>query len=581
VPRAARRGSRLAVVLLAFAAAFGLLAVRLAWLQVGDGPALAAAARSEHQHQLQLLPMRGDIVDRNGRLLAENEMAESLYALPPEVQDPAGEAATVARLTGLPVDAILKALTAKSHWVWVAHGLSQEQAAAVAAAKLPGLYFQQEPKRVYPNGALAGSVLGFTGTDGNGLAGVEYAFNKVLAGTPGDVVEDVDVYGRALPQAVQRYTPPRDGDTLQLTLDAGLQYQAEQALAETVATTRALWGLAVAMDPATGAILALANVPGFDPNRWSQYTPEQWRDPIVASDFQPGSSFKPVVAAAAIDAGLVSPTSRFADPNGWIRIGGATIWNWNLIGLGLPTLTQALEQSDNVVFAQVAQRLGAATFYQYLDRFGFNRPTGVDLPGEAAGLLPSQAGLRPLDLATMGFGQTLAVTPLQLLDAVAAIADGGTLMWPHIEAAVLDPRGHVLTRVAPRPLRRVVAPATAAAVTAMMVSVVENGLGKPAAVPGYWVAGKTGTAQIPAPGGGYVPDRYLVSFVGFAPADHPRLAVLVMVDQPQGPDAFGSTVAGPVFARIMAQGLHDLGVPPERPLPVATPTATATAGPGH
>jgi stage V sporulation protein D (sporulation-specific penicillin-binding protein) len=576
--RTSHRAVRALTALVAFAAAFLVLGVRLAWLQLDQGPALAAAARAEQDRELQIVPTRGEIVDRDGHVLAEDQMAESLYALPPEVTDPESEAATVARITGLPPAGILQALRSRAQWVWVAHRLPQDQYRALAAARLPGLYFQQEPQRVYPAGDLAASVLGFTGADGGGLDGVEYYFNKVLTGKPGQVEEGVDAYGNPLPAAPLRYTPPQNGLTVQLTLDTTLQYLAQTLLAQTVADTHAASGLALAMDVRTGAILAMANVPTFDPNHWQAVPPARWRNPAVESDVQPGSAFKPVVAAAAIDTGQAAPGTRYPDPSGHITITGATIYNWNFVGLGHPTLTEALEQSDNVVFSQVAMSLGVDRFYRYFDRFGFNRPTGVDLPGEASSVAPAPSAVRPLDLATMGFGQTLAVTPLQLLTAISAIANGGILMRPHIEQALLGPDGRPVATVAPHPEGRVIAPATAAAVTQMMVAVVEQGLGQPAQVPGYWVAGKTGTAQIPSPRGGYLPNSYLVSFVGFAPADRPALAVLVMVSQPHGQNAFGSTVAGPVFAQLIAQGMHDLGIPPERPLPVVTPSAGATAG---
>lgn len=573
-----RRAVRAMAALLVFSGLFAILGTRLAWLQLDQGPALAAAARAEQDRNLQILPARGQIVDSAGRVLAEDQMAASLYAIPPQVSDPSGEAAQVASITGLPEPQILNALGGHEQWVWVAHRLPQAQYQALLAAKLPGLYFQQEPQRVYPAGDLAASVLGFTGADGQGLDGAEYSFNKILTGKPGDVREGVDAYGNPLPAAPVRYTPPSNGQTVQLTLDSTLQYLAQTQLQATIQATHAVSGIALAMDTRTGAILAMANEPSFNSNDWQAAAPAVWRNPSVENDVQPGSAFKPVVAAAAIDTGKAAPGTRYPDPSGHIVIQGATIYNWNFIGLGLPTLTEGLEQSDNVVFSQVAMDLGVSDFYQYFDRFGFNHPTGIDLPGEASSVAPAPDKVRQLDLATMGFGQTLAVTPLQLLTAVAAIANGGVLMWPHIEKAQLGPDGRPTLIVAPREVGRVVSPATAAAVNQMMVAVVEQGLGQPAQVPGYWVAGKTGTAQIPSPKGGYIPNSYLVSFIGFAPANHPALAVLVMVSQPQGANAFGSTVAGPVFARMIAQGLHDMGITPDRPLPVLTGSATATGG---
>jgi stage V sporulation protein D (sporulation-specific penicillin-binding protein) len=573
-----RRAARAMAALLIFGVIFLFLGGRLAWLQLDQGPALAAAARAQQDRQLQLLPTRGEIVDRSGDVLAMDQMAESLYALPPEVTDPPAEAAAVAQVTGLAVAPIARALASKAAWVWVAHRLPQSQYRALLAKNLPGLYFQQEAQRVYPAGQLAASVIGFVGSDGQGLDGVEYAFNRQLTGTPGSVTEALDAYGNPLPESTLRYAPPENGLTVELTLDSQLQYLAETLLAATVAKYQARYGIALALDTRTGEILAMANVPSFNPNDWQAVSPSVWRNPSVQSDVQPGSAFKPIVASAAIDSGQASPNTRYADPSGHITIQGRTIYNWNFIGLGQPTLTEALEQSDNVVFSQVAMDLGVSRFYRYFDRFGFDAPTGVDLPGEASSVAPPPTSVYPLELATMGFGQTLAVTPLQLLTAEAAIANGGVLMWPHVEKALLGSGGRVVSAVRPRTVRRVISAATARAVTRMMEAVVYQGLGAPAQVPGYLVAGKTGTAQIPSPTGGYIPNSYLVSFIGFAPADNPQLAVLVMVSQPKGNDAFGSTIAGPVFARLMAAGLHDLGIPPNQPIPAATPTATAGGG---
>ena len=574
----ALRVARTMVALLVFGTILIFLGGRLAWLQLGEGPALAAAARAQQDRHLQIVPARGEILDSAGNVLAENQMAESLYALPPDVTDAPAEAATIAQITGLPEAGIQQTLTSKAPWAWVAHRLPRTQYKALLKKNLPGLFFQQEAQRVYPAGNLAASVLGFTGSGGKGLDGVEYYFNQQLAGTPGSIVEAVDAYGNPLPQAPLQYTPPKNGLTVQLTLNAQLEYMAQTMLTAAVAQHHARSGLALMLNVRTGAIVVMANVPGFNPNNWQASPSTTWRNPVVQSDVQPGSIFKPIVASASIDSGDASPTTRYRDPTGYIRIQGATIYNWNYIGLGLPTMTEGLEQSDNVVFSQVAMNLGVSRLYKYFDRFGLNRPTGVDLPGEASSIMPQPATVYRLELATMGFGQTLAVTPLQLLTAEAAIANGGRLMWPHIEKALIAPDGRVVATVKPRVERQVISQATATAVTKMMEAVVYKGLGTTAQIPGYLVAGKTGTAQIASPKGGYLPNTYVVSFVGFAPANHPALICLVMVSRPKGPNAYGSTIAGPVVARLLAQGLHDMGIPPTLPVPPATPTASASSG---
>ena len=566
---APRRLSALSCVWLV---ALALLLLRMIDLQVvRAGPLMRLAARQQFE-SLRVPGRRGQIVDRAGRPLAINVDVDSVYAVPKAIEDPAAFARAVGPVLGLPPDEIRARLRrGGTHFAWLARaqapGVADRLRAldlGAAAGVLP------EARRAYPAGPLAANLLGFTGTDGAGLAGLELRYDDLLRGAGGVEIADRDAIGRELVQTQRVVTAPRDGATLVLTLDEVIQHIAEREVALAVDRTRARAALAIVMEPETGGILALAAWPTFDPNRYQDAPPARWKSPAVADVYEPGSTFKLILAAAALESRAVTLDDRWADP-GKIRINGVTIHDAepteHFESLGLADI---IKYSSNVGAAQVATRLGGETMAAYIRRFGFGRPTGIDLPGEVGGLVRPVAEWRGPTLQNIAFGQGISVTPIQLLVAVSALATDGLAVRPHVVAVVRDAAGRTVSTPGDATRRRVIDAGVAAQVLAMMREAVRGGTGVKAQVEGYAVAGKTGTAQRPGPSGGYEPGAYVASFVGVVPAPSPRLAMLVVIDGPHGA-YFGGDVAAPVFREIARQALWYLRVPPDEVTQAASP----------
>lgn len=579
-PGARRRVARSRVVLLLmlWIAVFALLLARMVDLQVVHAAALARLAIRQQIESIQLPGHRGLILDRMGRPLAVNVEADSVYAVPRAIADPQAFARRVAPLLGLtPAEVLARLARGGPYFAWLARRLPVPVARQIRALDLGDeIGVLPESRRDYPAGDLAAAVVGFTGLDNVGLAGLELEYDRVLRGTGGMELADRDAIGRELVQTQRVVRPPRDGDTLVLTIDEDVQHITERELGRAVEDTRARGGVAIVMDPRTGAILAMASYPSFDPNRYQRVPAALWKNRAVADVYEPGSTFKLVLAAAALDAHAVTPADRFVDP-GKIRINGATIHDAEPTErFASLSLSDIVKYSSNVGAAQVATRLGKRAFAAYIHRFGFGRPTGIDLPGEASGIVRPVAQWLGPSLQNIGFGQGISVTPIQLLVAASALATHGLAVHPHVVEAVRDPAGHAVAGRGDAPPTRVIAPSVADQVFAMMREVVQGGTGVKAQIPGYAVAGKTGTAQRPSASGGYEPGAYVASFVGIVPADSPRLAILVIVDSPRGA-YFGGDVAAPVFREIARQVLWYLRVPPTQPVPLA-PAAEGPAG---
>jgi cell division protein FtsI/penicillin-binding protein 2 len=569
---------RVVLLLLVWVVVFALLFARMVDLQVVHAGALARLAIRQQLESIQLPGHRGLILDRMGRPLAVNVEVDSVYAVPRAIDDPQAFAERVAPVLGLrPAEVVARLGRGGPYFAWLARRLPTSVARQVKALDLGDeIGILPEARRDYPAGDLAASVVGFTGLDDVGLAGLELEYDHILRGTGGMELADRDAIGRELVQTQRVVTPPRDGDTLVLTIDEVIQHVTERELGRAIRDAHARGGVAIVMDPRTGAVLAMASLPSFDPNHYQRASASVWQNRAVADAYEPGSTFKLVLAAAALSAHAVTLRDRFVDP-GQIRINGATIHDAE------PTehfasldLADIIKYSSNVGAAQVATRLGKRAFAAYIHRFGFGRPTGIDLPGEAAGIVrPIKQWLGP-SLQNIGFGQGISVTPIQLIVAASAMATHGLAVHPHVVEVIRDPAGRVVAARDDVPPTRVVAADVADQVYAMMREVVEGGTGVKARVPGYAVAGKTGTAQRPGPSGGYEPGAYVASFVGIVPADSPRLAILVVVDDPRGA-YFGGDVAAPVFQRIARQALWYLRVPPTQPVPL-TPEDGGSAG---
>ncbi|MDI3316066.1 MAG: penicillin-binding transpeptidase domain-containing protein [Bacillota bacterium] len=555
---------RLAVVLIGTLAALLLLAVRVAYLQLWRGSELARQAQETRTHDLPVAPKRGEIVDTRGRPLAVDVTAQTVVANPAEITDPAGEAAKLAPVLDVPEPVIRQILSTRSSYQYVKRKVDPKTAQAVRDLHLPGIYLTQESSRFYPDGILAANVLGFTGIDNQGLDGVEAVYNKELQGKPGAIRLQFDARSQPLPQAGAVYKKPEDGMTLELTIDRTVQTIVEQEIERVFQRVHPLGAWALVMDPNTGAILGMAQRPSLDPNRWQQLSGQELqrlsRDLLIDNTYPPGSVFKPVTAAIAIETGKVTPETPFYDP-GSARILGQTISNWNGAGRGATNFGEGFQDSANVVFAKTGLMIGKSTFYEYLRKFGFMGTTGVDLPGEALSIMPPESRATDLDLALMAFGQTLTVTPIAMARAIAAIANGGYLVTPHVAKALLSPDGRVVRTFEWKPQGRVISAQTAATVRSLMERVVQNGTGVEGQIPGYRVGGKTGTSQ-KVIGGRVVPGKNIASFIGLVPIDRPRLLIYVMVDEPQGVP-YGGQVAAPVFHDIAVQVLNVLHIPPD------------------
>jgi len=561
------------VLALAFAGVVG----RLGWLQIVRHGDLAALAERQYSRTVVLQAQRGPIVDRHGAALATSSPAESLFAQPRAVGDPVRVAARLAPLLSLPERELHAALTSGKPFVWLRRRLPPATAADVRALREPGLGFLPEPLRLYPNRELAAHVVGFEGIDG-GLEGIERAMNEVLTGGPGKAVVGRDALGReVVTEAVLQQ--PRPGHGVTLTLDRTIQYLAEREIDAAYRRTHAKAAMAVVMDPRTGDVLAMAIRPTFNPNAFLDApSREHWRNRAVTDPFEPGSTFKIILAAAALEEGVVSPDDRIWAENGHITIAKTTIRDWKKYGW--LTFGEVLQNSSNVGSIKVGLTLGRERYYRYMTAFGFGTTTGVGLAGESRGQLREPPRWSALSLPTMSIGQEISVTAMQMVAAFAAVANGGTLMQPRLVHAVFDADGREARRFEPKAVRQVISPETARTLTRLMTQVVAAGTGHNAAIAGYEVAGKTGTAQKLDP----VTRRYsrnpgVLSFIGFAPADDPRLVMLVMLDEPRN-EKWGSEAAAPIFAAIGGEVLRYLDVPSQdaAPLSIVTGPAGGAAG---
>lgn len=539
-----------------------VIGVRLYDLQVIRYDHYSAKAERQQQRVVTLDAPRGTIYDAAGRELAVSIQVDSAYAVPSEMQDPRAAAAALARaIPGLDANKLLAQLRRDREFVWVARKLDPPVAAAVRELALPGVSFLQEAKRYYPMRELAAQVLGYVGTDNQGLAGLEQQYDQTVAGKPGVRTVLRDARRGTVVSPDLSFAEAEPGQDLHLTLDAAIQHIVERELARAVEERGAKQGSAIFLDPQTGAVLAMASYPSFDPNEFARYAPSRWRNRPVADAFEPGSTFKMITAAAALEHGLIRAEEELDCEMGGITLLGIRIRDHK--PFGRLTFAQVLENSSNVGVIKVAWRLGDQRLYRTVHAFGFGRPTGIDLPGESPGILHPVARWRPLAKAYVSFGQGVSVTAIQLAAAAGAVANGGQLLRPRMVAAVGRAGEREPLVREPIEVGRPIAPSTAAALVPLLEGVVRAGTGKAAAVPGYRVAGKTGTAQIPV-AGGYSRSGHLPGFVGFAPADRPVLVGAVTIAEPEGWQYHGGQVAAPVFGEIVRQVLLYRGIRPER-----------------
>jgi cell division protein FtsI (penicillin-binding protein 3) len=560
--------------------AFGLwICGRFFYLQVIQGPTLREEATREYQKFCPILPVRGMILDRHGNELAVSTRVSSLVAHPNQIKDAGRLSRELAPILGFKTKALKEILTRARPFVWVKRHLTPERAEAfriweaarekkLRAARITGrtdldaIYLIPEAKRYYPQMSLAGQVLGFCNIDGRGLEGLEFQYDQQLYGQPKLCRNMIDARGHIVITGEKAWDPDVMGDNVVLTLDRTIQYIAKKELAAGVEKWHAASGLALVMRPQTGEILAMAQTPSMDPNRYYEYPESDRRNRLVTDCLEPGSTFKIFVAAGALDAQVVRPTDKFRCENG--------VWHLNSKEMihdahpyGILTMQQVIQKSSNIGAAKIGFRLGPRRLINYLHDFGFGRRSGFRFPGETSGLVKNIILARSaIDRATLAFGQGVSVTMLQMTLALSAIGNDGVLMEPRLVKEILSPRGHLVKECKPRPVRRVLSQYAAREMLAIMATVTQaGGTGRQAVPPGFSVAGKTGTAQRVV-GHAYSHSKFNAWFIGLIPAEHPVLAIAVVVEEPKGA-IYGGVIAAPIFKEIAAQSMRVLGYYPK------------------
>lgn len=589
--------ARALVLLVLVTVVAGAIGGRLVWWQVVERDRLAQMALHQLAQHQEIPAERGEILDVNGELLATSVELQSIFATPPAMRDPGGTAALLAPLLGTSAADLRARLQTDASWVWLKRRVDPEVAEQVRQLRLPGVGMLPETKRVYPvtgvadGTTLAAQVIGYVNVDGVGQYGIEAAENALLAGTPGRVLAEEDVVGRRIADSVYELTPPVDGASLTLTIDAGVQHLLEEAMLETFEKNRAVGATGIIMNAETGAILGMASVPSFDANRYGETDPERFTSPAVTRQYEPGSVMKAFTVAAALDAEAITTRDTFVDDNnlriGRIRIQNADRYTWPS-GHGPLSAEQVLALSNNVGAAKIGLELGRQELYEAFRRYGFGSPTGIEISGEASGVVwnpdgPNASG--DLTAAQTAFGQGLSVTAVQLAAGYAAFANGGTLLTPHVVSGWRDPLTGTLHEASLPPGERIMRPETAATMVELLTAAIDDGIAKGAQIPGYTVAGKTGTAQIAGPvqrtaADGTTVERWEYidgwvdsSFVGFLPEADEPLVTLILIHRPAVWGRYQMAERPEtVYATLMPKVLDYLAIPPDRPGdPVARP----------
>ncbi|MDK8180945.1 stage V sporulation protein D [Paenibacillus sp. UMB4589-SE434] len=558
---------RLIIGFALMAVGFMALVVRLAYVQLWQGSELGAKAEESWRRNIPVIAKRGEIVDRNGERLAYNISSPSVMAVPAQIKDAQQTAEQLAPLLGMSVDKVHKEITKRALIVRLKPGgrkIPLDLATQIRALKLSGIVVAEDNKRFYPNKDLASHILGFTGIDNQGLTGIEAKYDTALSGLRGSITFLADAKGRLMPNSTEKFEQPRDGLNLQLTIDKDIQTIMERELDQAMLDLSPKHIVSIAMDPNSGEILAMASRPNYSPEHYRDYPAEVYnRNLPVWMTYEPGSTFKIITLAAALEEGKVNLyNEHFFDP-GRVEVGGAKLRCWKKGGHGSQTFLEVVENSCNPGFVALGQRLGKEKLFEYIRNFGFGKKTGIDMSGEENGIMFRLDKVGPVELATTAFGQGVSVTPIQQIAAVSAAINGGKWYKPHVAKAFIQPEtGLIVDEVKPEMVRQVISPDTSKKVRDALEHVVAQGTGRNAFIDGYRVGGKTGTAQ-KVINGKYSPDEHIVSFIGFAPADDPKIVIYTAVDDPQGIQ-FGGLIAAPIVKRIMEDALHVLGVKPRQ-----------------
>ncbi len=553
---------RLSLVFIVFLVFLSAVLVRLFYVQVLNNDKYARLAEAQHLSTFILKPQRGWIYDRNKRVLAMSLKVSSVYAVPRDIpeDDKQRIAVELSRVLGLESEFILTRLSKDKAFVWIKRRISEEEHRELRELKLRGVGFIKENKRHYPNQELAAHIIGFAGVDEQGLEGLELFSQEYLKGVPGRRALLRDAKQRVLPGFEYDFVPPVDGHDLILTIDQTIQHYVERELSLAFSKNNAEGGSIVVMDPFTGEIFALANRPGFDPNRFAEAESSQRRNRAVTDYFEPGSTFKIITASAALNEGRVKLGEIFDCENGAYRVGGHTLHDHR--PHGKMTFVEIIEKSSNIGTVKVAQKLGEELLYRYIRRFGFGTRTGIDLPGEVGGFIRPVSQWSRTSITALPMGHEITVTVVQMARAMAAIANGGYLVQPYVVSRVVDKQGELIEDKSPQVRERIIEAETALKMKGILKGVVEKGTGRNAAPKGYTAAGKTGTAQKISPEGGYSHSEFVASFIGFTPVENPRFVIAVVFDNPR-PSYYGGTVCAPVFKNIAENILRYAEVPEE------------------
>lgn len=557
---------RLVILLIALLTAIGGLIGRLSYVQVVQSPWLKGRAEDLWSRNIPLAGTRGSILDSSGEPLAYTASAPTILAVPAQVKDKVGTATQIAQILQVQeakILALLKKRTLAVYLTPAGKAITEEQANRIRRLNLPGIYITEKGKRVYPYGDLAAQVLGITGSDGQGLTGIEKEYDEQLQGQTGYISFYANVKGERIPGQGEVFTPPTNGDNVQLTINLHIQQFVQREIENAVAKYHPDHVTAIVENPQTGEILAMANYPTFDPANWRDYPASTYNHNLaIWQTFEPGSTFKVVTLSAALQEKKVNLNDKFFDP-GYYEVAGHKIKCWKAGGHGSQSFLNVVENSCNPGFIALGEKLGKQSLFSYIRKFGFGAKTGIDLPGEGNGILFNINKVGPLELATTAFGQGVSVTPIQQVMAFGAVANGGKLMKPYVVEDLQDPtNGAVLARNEPKVVRQVITPQVASEVRGALESVVANGSGRNAYIDGYRVGGKTGTAQV-AKNGRYESGHYIVSFIGMAPANHPQLVAYLAIDNPHPENGvvFGGVIAAPIVGQILGDSLSYLGVP--------------------
>jgi cell division protein FtsI (penicillin-binding protein 3) len=543
-----------------FIVLFALMGAKAVHLQVYRGPWLAQKASNEYEKSFTSNGKRGTVYDRNLREMAVSIDVTSIAARPAKIHRPQATSKALAKILKTDRRNLKKRLKSKSPFVWVKRQASPKETAAVKALVLDGIEFAPERNRFYPNKTLASQALGFTGLDGYGLEGIEFSYDRYLRGSDSNFTVFRDALGKVFNEEHKK-GGPSGGHNIVLTIDRAVQYITESALEETVKEYSARSGMAIVMEPQTGAVLALAHFPFFNPNTYTDFDQELWRNRAITDPFEPGSTMKIFSAAAAIDSGNIKAGSIFYCEKGAYKIGQNVVHD--LKKHGWLSLQQIIKYSSNIGAVKISEKTGPKRLYLTFQKFGFGTKTGIDSPGETAGSLSHYKNWTNIDTGTIAFGYGISVSAIQLITAASAIANEGLLMKPYIVKAIMDQSGETLKQFQPQTVRRVISKRTARTVKNIMKTVItKGGTGTNAALEGYTVCGKTGTARKLDDDGVYSDTRHIASFVGFTPAENPKLAILVVIDEPKG-KYYGGTVAAPVFRRIAREALNYLNISPQ------------------